>query len=75
MILADEVITIKCLFWNINKKNLVQELIQMVMESKIDILMTVESENLDIQYFLSTLRKNGRRFEKKEILPRGKGTY
>ncbi len=65
-------IIIKCLFWNLNKKNLVQELIEMVIESNIDILMTVEAENLDIQYFLSGLRKNGRSYEKKEILPKGR---
>ncbi len=59
---------IRCLFWNINRKNLVQELYNMVLENDIDIVMLVEAENLDVQHFISRLKECGRNFEKKEIL-------
>ncbi len=61
---------IRCLFWNINRKNLVQELYNMVLENDIDIVMLVEAENLDVQHFISRLKECGRNFEKKEILSR-----
>lgn len=43
-------ITIKCLFWNINKKNLVQELIQAVLENNINIVMLAEGENVNFYF-------------------------
>lgn len=64
---------IKYLFWNINNKNLVQELVRIVLEKSIDIVMVVEAENLDSQYFISGLRKKGRYFDKKEVLSRKNG--
>lgn len=66
-------ITIKCLFWNINKKNLVQELIQAVLENNINIVMLAEGENFDMQYFISALRRKDKVFEKKEILDKRRG--
>lgn len=68
-----KVSSIRCLFWNINKKNLVQELSEIVFEHNIDIVMIAEAENFDAQYFISRLRKCGRNFEKKEILQRQSG--
>lgn len=65
-----EVIKIKCLFWNINRKNLVLELLTAVLENDIDIVVTAEAEELDVSYFLSQLKKDGKRFEVKQILPR-----
>ena len=64
---------IKYLFWNINQKNLVQELIEIVLRNNIDILMAVEAEKLDIQHFISQLRRKNRFFEKKEILSKQNG--
>ncbi|MCI9199938.1 MAG: hypothetical protein HFI03_05820 [Lachnospiraceae bacterium] len=64
---------IKCLFWNLNKKNLVQELMEIVLENNSDIIMAVEAENLDTQYLLSGLRRQGKVFDKKEMLPKGNG--
>ncbi len=63
-------IQIKCLFWNINKKNLVQEIITIILENRIDILIVAEAENLDVPYLLSELGKHGRKFKNEEILPR-----
>lgn len=56
----------KYLFWNINKKNLAQELIKIVFENHIDILMLAEAENLDVAYLISGLKKLGRWFKKKK---------
>lgn len=39
---------IRYLFWNVNRKNLAQELVAIVLENKIDIVMVAEAENLDI---------------------------
>ncbi|MEY8337151.1 hypothetical protein AALB16_03845 [Lachnospiraceae bacterium 62-35] len=64
---------IKCLFWNLNKKNLVSELVTMVLENNIDILIGVEAENLDISYFLTKLGQHNKIFHKKEVLPKEKG--
>lgn len=66
-------INIKCLFWNINKKNLVQEIIESCIENKIDIIMLAEAENLDSLYLVSQLAKTYRIFEKKELVPQNKG--
>ena len=50
-----------------------QELLMMTLENNIDIDMAVEAEHLDTQYFISSLRKAGKNFEKKEIMPRQQG--
>jgi len=51
----------------------VQELIEISLENHIDIIMIAESENLDMQYFLSGLRKNGKIFTQIELLPKKRG--
>lgn len=68
-----QVITIKCLFWNINRKNLVQELSDLVLENHADIVMAVEAWQLDVTHFISRLRDNGKIFEKKEMLQKQTG--
>lgn len=67
-----EGITIKCLLWNINKKNLVQELKESIIENDTEIVIVIESENLDTEYLLSLLKKYGKKFKKKEIFPKSK---
>lgn len=64
---------IKYLLWNVNRKNLVRELIEIVLENHIDIIMAVEAENLDVQYFTAQLKKYDIFFEKKQILKRQNG--
>ena len=64
-----EVRRIKCLFWNINKKDLTEELVVCAVEHNIDIIITAESENLDVDRMLSELHKRKSRFELKEIRP------
>ncbi len=66
-------IEIRCLFWNINRKNLGRELSDLVLENRTDIVMAVEAEQLDVPYFISRLRENGKVFEKKEILQKQSG--
>jgi len=51
----------------------VQELIEISLENHIDIIMIAESKNLDMQYFLSGLRKNGKIFTQIELLPKKRG--
>lgn len=64
-----EVIKIKCLFWNINKKDLAEEIADCATENHIDIIITAESENLNSFHMLSQLHKRESRFEQKEVLP------
>lgn len=64
---------IKCLFWNINKKNLVQEVVESSLENEIDVIMLAEAENLDSQYLLGQMARHGRKFTRKELMPKNKG--
>lgn len=64
-----EVIKIKCLFWNINKKDLAEEIADCATENHIDIIITAESETLNVDHMLSELHKRKSRFERKEVLP------
>ena len=64
---------IKCLFWNINKKNLVQEIIESCLENEIDVIMLAEADNLDSQYLISQMARYDKKFTKKELVPKNKG--
>ena len=63
------VIKIKCLFWNINKKDLAEEVMECAVENNVDIIITAESETLNVDHMLSELHKRKSRFERKEVLP------
>ena len=47
------------MFWNINGKDLVNEIVQMVEEHCIDVFIVTEAYNLDCQYLLCELGKRG----------------
>lgn len=64
---------IKCLFWNINKKNLVQEIIESSLENEIDVIMLAEAENLDSQYLIGQMARHKKKFIKEELMPKNKG--
>ncbi|WP_099468205.1 endonuclease/exonuclease/phosphatase family protein [Konateibacter massiliensis] len=64
---------IRGLFWNIKKKNLVIELAEACIENNIDIIALAESDNLDKQYFIEQLSRNGMKIEEQQILPKNKG--
>lgn len=64
---------IKCLFWNINKKNLVQEIVESSLENEIDVIMLAEADNLDSQYLIGQMARHNRKFIKKDLVPKNKG--
>ena len=58
------------MFWNLYNKNLVQEVIDITKEKKLEVLMFAESKNLDTDYLLEKLNEKGKRFEIKKVCPK-----
>ncbi|MCW6088166.1 endonuclease/exonuclease/phosphatase family protein [Clostridium sporogenes] len=56
------------MLWNVDKKNLVPTIMQLVNENKIDILALVEMEKSHNDYLISELSKIDIRFKKHEVL-------
>lgn len=56
------------MFWNLYNKNLVQEVVDITKEKKLEVLMFVESKNLDTDYLLEKLNEKVKRFEIKKYV-------
>lgn len=52
--------------WNINKKNLVQEIVESSLENEIDVIMLAEADNLDLQYLIDQMAMHEKKFAKKK---------
>jgi hypothetical protein len=63
------VLAIKYLFWNIYKKNLLGPLLQVILESSIDVVALVESENLDVSSLINELKLRGQDWKLVEMCP------
>lgn len=59
--------TIKFLFWNLYKKNLIVPLSDLIIENKADIVSLAEAENLDINATLTHLSTEGYEFKDVQI--------
>lgn len=65
------VLKIKYLFWNVYKKNLIGPLLQVILENDIDIVALVETQNLDIQGLINSLKLQFQEWKSVEICPEG----
>lgn len=65
------VLKIKYLFWNVYKKNLIGPLLQVILENDIDIVALVETQNLDIQGLINSLKLQYQEWKSVEICPEG----
>lgn len=63
--------TIRYLFWNIYKKNLIAPILQIITENKIDICALAECDTLDSKSLLNQLKRFGEEWKLIEILPKG----
>lgn len=64
-----EVKTIKYMFWNLYKKNLIGPLIQIILENDVDIVALVETEKLDVQGVINALKLQNQEWKILEICP------
>lgn len=58
---------IKVVFWNINKKNLIKSIYELINECKADIFAMVEAEKLDVEALLGLLDQNGMKWNDIQI--------
>lgn len=57
------------MFWNLFRKNLIGPLIQIILENDVDIVVLVETENLDVQGVVNALKLQNQEWKVLEICP------
>lgn len=65
--------TIKFLYWNLCKKNLVRIITDIIDENNVDIIALVEADKIDNDYLISELHKVNIDYKINEINPKSKG--
>lgn len=64
-----EGVNIKFVFWNIYKKNLIGPIVQIILENNVDIIALAETETLDVQAVLNSLKLQTYDWKVVEICP------
>ena len=61
---------IKYLFWNLQKKNLIGPLVQIILENSIDIVALIETEKIDLQGVINSLKMQSQEWRVLEVCPK-----